>query len=423
MCGLFGFLGEQNKYQPLRGFLENAIICGAVRGMDSTGIAGIQQTDKKEPSIFLYKRALSGPDFLQLTKTDKLLWFAELFDVCIGHNRAGTIGDITDDNAHPYHLGHIIGAHNGTLQGAGKLEDYSLKDRTDSWNIFNNMANLDELTTLKALNGAYVLTWVNLKEWTFNIARNDMRPLACVWETKKEQLYWASEAGMLRWLTLRNEIETEEKMWEPSENTWYKFPINNPKKYEKIPYEKWSYQSSYVIKPIKKGQKSTIRQALEDYDLDIGDKIIVRTSSFLPLEGRAGRGHIILEYNTQYSNKFKVCIWDQPFENFTKWKDSWVEVEIRGAKIESEEIKLTGKFVRLIPLSTTAAILNPPEFNIVGPGDTKITSAKWFELTAKGCIDCGEKLKLQDNAKIGWTHDGPMCEACCKTAWTLEGKL
>ena len=122
MCGLVAIISKNQH-----GFLfndgklfEQMLYADALRGMDSTGIYGIN----KYGNLKMVKAAKAAAEFIG-TKTfqDFKNEIVNKFRVVVGHNRAATKGATTDDNAHPFIEDHICLVHNGTLHTHKHLAD------------------------------------------------------------------------------------------------------------------------------------------------------------------------------------------------------------------------------------------------------------------------------------------------------------
>lgn len=215
MCGLVGcaspWMNEKEK-----GIFKQMLYADVFRGIDSTGIARVNKKTgyygkEDEFNYSIYKKALPSAALLSLK--DFKNWENEWNDqpnkgstkIMMGHNRAATIGNINDKNAHPFQEGEIILSHNGTLWDMTNLEDQEYFD-IDSQCIAHNVDVIGIEETVKRLRGAFVLTWIDLRKKTLNFTRNSERPLSIV-TCKDGSIYWASEDKMLEWILDRNRIK------------------------------------------------------------------------------------------------------------------------------------------------------------------------------------------------------------------------
>lgn len=242
MCGLVGTASsERMKDRSLRGdFMTQGLYIDSIRGWESTGIACVHHKDMRgNPTVF--KRALSGGDFVQQRRYDKLIKDADEHAVIIGHNRAATRGDVNDDNAHPFQYGHITLVHNGHISNHWDLPNVrEAGAEVDSAHVAYAMAKNGEMETLEAVDGGFTFVWWNANTETLNIARNDKRPLYLCYLEKANSMFWASEDWMLAGLLLRlnASIDTDIGLKFPNPMVWHKFKLDDLRKVEKVPFVK-----------------------------------------------------------------------------------------------------------------------------------------------------------------------------------------
>jgi len=193
MCGHVGIAGNL-EYKDER-TMKALLMFDYFRGTDSTGLAAVQGND-----VVVAKVASHPVDLFDTTRFTKAC-NAFKSSAFIGHNRAATKGAVNATNAHPYHCGHIVGAHNGTLSQKSwdaLCEVLGEKTGTDSHAIFLCIEKIGIEETSKLLQGAWALVWVDTNEGTLNFLRNDQRPFWYSYTSDFKKVIWASEHWMIR---------------------------------------------------------------------------------------------------------------------------------------------------------------------------------------------------------------------------------
>jgi glutamine phosphoribosylpyrophosphate amidotransferase len=221
MCGLVGGVGALHNYDKTT-FTQ--LLCANVfRGAHGTGV------------FKTYREHFGGKDFFEYTKSvmpsSAFVWEQEyesfVYDQSnvsslMGHSRHATVGDIKEENCHPfvvYEEGkpkkpknqRIIGFHNGTIKGKFPgSDDYE----TDSEALYNLIAErgLKEALTVvyeKAWDVAYALQYYDNDTGEIYLIRNEKRPLWIAKIDHLEEYWWASESGMLKWSLSRSGAKVE----------------------------------------------------------------------------------------------------------------------------------------------------------------------------------------------------------------------
>lgn len=207
MCGIFGMLGRGIILRDLEAFEELGIV-SQLRGRDGAGIYKVNSVSAAYPQDLLIK---SGSDFCNLLYDietrpvrDPVSRMLEsiMSNVFIGHVRAKTKGKVSDDNAHPFELPNLVGAHNGTL----KDKQYEDWEKTDSELMFTDMSDRGIMPVLQGLedNSAFAVVIYNKVDRQMYFARNEYRPLHFARIEGRNVLYWASERAMLELVINRN---------------------------------------------------------------------------------------------------------------------------------------------------------------------------------------------------------------------------
>ena len=228
MCGLIlmhtadkiGFLSSDKES------LKQMLVLNSIRGVHSTGIAGASLLEDDASII----KSIGSPYNLYTQKnTDEFFTrMVSKFTTIIGHGRFATKGGIDAINAHPFKEGHIVLAHNGTINNFYQLKD---KDKhanieVDSHLVAKLIEENGAEATLPRISGAFVFAWIDLNEKTFNIARNSQRPLYACKLKSRNVLYFASEEETLAWNANRNAIALD-SMWEVETNKIYTYAFGS----------------------------------------------------------------------------------------------------------------------------------------------------------------------------------------------------
>lgn len=200
MCGLVGAYGNitinsEDAVQLLLHF-------DYLRGKHSTGVAYIDMdlSQKWEDEVVIFK-ALGGPWNLYSKYKEEFTSsgvYKKPCNLIIGHNRHATQGEINEDNAHPFELGDIVGAHNGTVSKFSLYDfDGHKKFAIDSQMILNEL----NFRTLQGVwddaDGAIALSYFDRRDQSLNLTRNKERTLYYTYAQDKTCIFWASESWML----------------------------------------------------------------------------------------------------------------------------------------------------------------------------------------------------------------------------------
>lgn len=157
MCGLFGWYLQRpdRRVVPLGAALS---VLMDLRGTDSWGFYAYPHREDKGTLTHspIYKRGLGT--FAMDVPSRGLKGFT----MVMAHCRAASVGDVTVENAHPFHIGSVVGAHNGGIRNWNQLnKEYNRDFDVDSQHIF---AHIDEQRPLKELHGYGAITYVHKDE-------------------------------------------------------------------------------------------------------------------------------------------------------------------------------------------------------------------------------------------------------------------
>lgn len=234
MCGIVGVAG--NLFQKDEGLITSLLLMDYLRGKDGSGLASVRSSGE----IRVAKIA-NDPITLFNTLNYKDVNSGAASKVLLGHNRYATRGEKTNNNAHPFHHEHIVGAHNGTLEASSwfAIENaLGQKFGTDSEAL---IAAISYLGVKEAINlctegsdastGAWSLVWYDKIEDSLNFLRNKHRPMWYGFEKDLKRLIWASEWWMIEAAMRIAEIEpyieegTRFKFFPTEEDVHMKFDV------------------------------------------------------------------------------------------------------------------------------------------------------------------------------------------------------
>jgi len=227
LCGIFGVVNRSgNKLVGTKRLVSEMALVGSVRGMDSTGMFTV--TPKGDVEV--YKRALHSHDYLQLRQSKIMIENLHSKEAVIGHNRAATMGSVTDDMAHPFTYGDITMVHNGTLKNHRMLHNDIPPFASDSEALCWAINHMGARAALEAVSGAFSIIWYDASEDTINLCRNDDRPMSMAMTTDG-RLVLASESLMLKWMLDRDSLTVEGSVRYPVKGYILTFKLNEDTPY------------------------------------------------------------------------------------------------------------------------------------------------------------------------------------------------
>lgn len=215
MCGIVGIAsGYLNDME--KSMFGELLLLSSWRGSDSTGVVTLkrnwdQQNRKDLFSTRLRKKAIDPWTFLG-TEDFKQVMEGGSTVFALGHTRSPTQGAVTDENAHPFSFGNVIGVHNGTIHGKFPHRDEFETDSESLYKLINEVGIEEALREVeKNPTAAYALVFYDRKAKTLNLIRNDKRPLYLVWKDQENTLFWASEIGMIDFVLNRRGVQRSKR--------------------------------------------------------------------------------------------------------------------------------------------------------------------------------------------------------------------
>lgn len=325
MCGIFGVInGTKNRYtnMPVCRVIEQAFVTGSLRGMDSSGL---MQVDKRK--IYEYKRAITGSEFVKDELTSAYFRDVDSSWLTVGHNRAATLGEITDANAHPFTVTNsrnnmLIGVHNGTLTGwEAKNKDKNIT--VDSQWALSLIAE-EGVDAFEKIQGAFCFVWYTQEEPDYiYIARNTQRPMYLMYVKDQDRMLFASEWRMMAWLANRNDLALEDQIIDVSPMKLYKINIKNPREFTTYPLPYYKYTTTTTV---NRGGGGWTAEEWEEY-----------------WEGTGTRGRNAWQYDDngkRYVSEFIAMLTAKKDEEKGAEKDTPKSTEPLRAPVTAEEVRL-----------------------------------------------------------------------------------
>lgn len=221
MCGLAGVAGDGISKRHLEAYQE-LLYMSALRGRDGTGVLAVN-TRPSHTVYRNYKTIQESNDFLKIHGKKDGFLSSSLWNILMGHTRWATVGDVSNKNVHPFDVGPMIGAHNGTLQS---LMFYD-KKKTDSQVMFEKMTKQGIIPVLASTSwhDAWAVTIFEKETDKLYLATNGQRPLSVGIVQDADVMFWASDFSMIYLACKRARIPVECFTL----STYYLYEIDIPK--------------------------------------------------------------------------------------------------------------------------------------------------------------------------------------------------
>ena len=464
MCGIVGMATTEVQVwnDDHIAFFEQALHADTIRGEDSTGVFGWNES-MREPDYF--KRAFAAPDFLQLKGTRKIVRSTKDWNILVGHNRAATRGSIDHSTAHPFQIGDITLVHNGTLDTQSNLPN-SHHFTVDSENICYAFSVEKAEDIIPELRGAFTLVWFDALDKSLNIVRNDKRPFSIATVENNESILFASEGMMLKWIATRNKFKIKQ-MFTPAPGVWLKyFPHSDFKDWQEKPEIKtlelytpplaqtWpNYDSGYGTTHDKWGQplgnnvtaikqnpavptiSDKSKEAFAATNTAHGQRVEILDPQWRPYSSNENKG-IVFGTDDMISAPHEAVIHAVSKETYeNQIKGYHIDGELNSGYISVDGVNTLclhpSKWSTFYYTDEVSSNTDVPDIPAVagtttqedadgksvdyfpGPYNSVITEAQFNELNKHGCARCSSDIYLDEIDKVIWTANGdPICPDC-----------
>ncbi len=203
MCGIFGAIGKDYE-------------------MSTVKILGLLNEDRGNQATGMY----NGIRIIKETYPAKLFFTGmnkeQGSSIFLGHTRLATMGDKSDpNNAHPFHIGNIVGAHNGCISNTTDLAKLlCTRYEVDSQYIFHLLSCYKPEEAVNKLEGSFAIWWVDTRDTSKVMFYRKSNPIHMM--GYKETIYFSSDSRPLKIATGYDDT----KIAQLKENTLYTIDVN-----------------------------------------------------------------------------------------------------------------------------------------------------------------------------------------------------
>lgn len=255
MCGLWGMI-QYKSYgfdNDSRDAVLPAMLLTSQRGVHSTGMFGVSVKDKKDKISYVKK---VGSPYMLMMEPDTKKFMEKVFrefHAVVGHGRFATKGDITAQNAHPFHEGNIVLVHNGgihnlyDLKFQGKKVDEIVDVDSHACALLLN--EMEPKQFFKEVRGAFAFIWYDRRTHCLYTVRNNQRPLFCAMRKDVPEVFFASEIPTLKYIRDKFDMQLDNPL-EVEEGHLYTWPLGER---SKIEFDKEKLQLHQWSQPVRGG--------------------------------------------------------------------------------------------------------------------------------------------------------------------------
>jgi len=446
MCGHVGIYGEGFTSKETQAF-NYMLFFDQLRGVDSTGILAVDKDDK----CYLFKEigtpdrlyAKYGKDF-----TKGCIDFAANKRALIGHNRWKTQGGVDVESAHPFDMGRIIGAHNGTVDQWSMRDFSGYKDfKIDSQIIFKELNDNNDLKKLWATaNGPMALVWWDKETKVLNWVRNKDRPLTYAYSEDKTKVFWASESWMIEIAAGKSGIKIGD-VYSVEADCHYTITLDKtvvvkklkldpfvPPKVNLVSYQHGSYGSytGYKMGTSYKGNFSNpkgkkVEFWAESWARSSSTHSTVVSGWFEGIAVADSQPVRVFYYNVKpdllawlerdMGEDFNIYVFDDCVEMFdhTLGKNVWRSYN--DAKIPSKVLEVAADKGTVVLGNTTAMDMGYDHKGVALNHNTFMSKVR------KGCAECKKKVFWKDRHMTTWRSEKEiLCPKCADKEFAAQKK-
>lgn len=200
MCGIFGFAKTSNRQSDrqidiLKRVFTELTDESSIRGEDSTGFSIINPESR-----YTYKTLTDSSTLVNRTEWSNVIDYIDRrTTIAMGHVRYATHGKVNVNNAHPFDIGRVTGAHNGVIYNYNQVARAMGKDtpEVDSQVLFQSLNRKEMSRAFESINGDFAITWVKDSNKKIHLARESGRPMVVAYWKKARVLLWASTRDIM----------------------------------------------------------------------------------------------------------------------------------------------------------------------------------------------------------------------------------